>query len=515
MGLARGWAVALTGVIGRVVSVEADIGAGLPGFSLIGLPDTALSEARVRVQAAVANSGEQWPKQKVTVSLAPADLHKRGAGFDLVLALVVLAAADVVPAAALANTVVLGELGLNGAVHGLRGVLPAVAAAARNGLRRALVPAVNLAEACLVDGIEVIGVASLPDALAVLRGEPGAGRTALANVPVPTAPRAAVPDLRDVRGQHEARWALEVAAAGAHSLFMHGTPGTGKTLLAERLPGLLPPLSPAAALEVTEIHSVAGTLPADVPLITLPPFRAPHHSATSAAIVGGGSGEPRPGACSLAHHGILFLDEATEFRAGVLDALREPLENGQVVIARAGTTACFPARFLLVLAANPCACGRAGAPAATPACTCTSVMRRRYLSRLSRPLIDRIDLQVTVDRPSSAQLLEGPDGESTAVVAARVMAARDRAAMRLLGTPWTVNAEVPTHFLRGAMRVDPAATRVVRRALEQGTLSARGLDRVFRIAWTLADLAGRDRPGVDEVGGALALRTGGGWGWAA
>jgi magnesium chelatase family protein len=278
---------------------------------------------------------------------------------------------------------------------------------------------------------------------------------------------------------------------------------------------LLPPLSAAAALEVTEIHSVAGVLPGDVPLITMPPFRAPHHSATQAAIVGGGAGEPRPGACSLAHHGILFLDEATEFRGGVLDALREPLESGHVVIARSGATVRFPARFLLVLAANPCACGHAGSVARAAACTCSSVMRRRYLSRLSRPLLDRIDLQVTVDRPSSAQLLDGPEGECTEVVAQRVLAARDRAFLRLAGTPWTCNAQVPTRLLRGPMRIAPAATNVVERALERGSLSARGLDRVFRIAWTLADLAGRDRPGIEEVGGALALRTSAGWGWAA
>lgn len=512
-GLARGWSVALAGLTGRVVSVEADIGAGLPGFGLIGLPDTALSEARVRVQAAVANSEEQWPKQKITVSLSPADLHKRGAGFDLVLALVVLAAAGSVPAECLADAVVLGELGLNGAVHGLRGVLPAIAAARRHGLRRAIVPTANLAEAGLVEGIEVVGVATLRQALAFLRGEPDAVSSAVPATAAPVLP--AVPDLRDVRGQREARWALEVAAAGGHHVFLHGAPGTGKTMLAERLPGLLPALSPAQALEVTEIHSVAGTLPADVPLITAPPFRAPHHSATQASIVGGGAGEVRPGACSLAHRGILFLDEATEFRGGVLDALREPLESGQVVIARSGVTAVFPARFLLVLAANPCACGRSGDAPRSAACTCTSVTRRRYLGRLSRPLLDRIDLQVTVDRPTSVQLLDGPEGESTAAVAQRVLAARDRAAHRLLGTPWACNGQVPTRLLRTGMRIDFAATRVVERALERGTLSARGLDRVFRIAWTLADLAGRERPGVDEVGGALALRVGAGCGWAA
>jgi magnesium chelatase family protein len=411
------------------------------------------------------------------------------------------------------DVVVLGELGLNGAVHGLRGVLPAIAAARRRGLGRAMVPAANLAEAALIEDVEVIGVASLREALAVLRGEPNAGSSVVPGTAA--AVRPAVPDLRDVRGQREARWALEVAAAGGHHLFLHGSPGTGKTMLAERLPGLLPALSPTQALEVTEIHSVAGTLPADIPLITAPPFRAPHHSATQASIVGGGAGEVRPGACSLAHRGVLFLDEATEFRGGVLDALREPLESGQVVIARSAMTAVFPARFLLVLAANPCACGRSGGASRVAACTCTSLTRRRYLGRLSRPLLDRIDLQVTVDRPSSAQLLDGPEGETTVAVAQRVLAARDRAAYRLLGTPWACNGQVPTRLLRTGMRIDLAATRVVERALERGTLSARGLDRVFRIAWTLADLAGRDRPGVDEVGGALALRIGAGCGWAA
>lgn len=511
-GLARGWAVALTGVTGRVVSVEADLAQGLPGFSLIGLPDTALSESRERVKAAVVNSGATWPNQKVTVSLGPADLQKRGAGFDLALAIVVLAAAGQIPPAELAGVAMLGELGLDGTVRELRGVLPAVAAAARAGLGRVLVPEANVDEARLVADAEVIGIRSLRHALEYLRGElteddPVAARRPS---PVPAEPEW-IPDLADVRGQAEARRALEVAAVGGHHLFLHGSAGVGKTMLAERLPGLLPPLTAQESLAVTEIHSVAGHLRSGVPLVTEPPFCRPHHSATAAAIVGGGSRDLRPGAASIAHRGVLFLDEAPEFRHGALDGLREPLETGEVILARSGVVARFPADFLLVLAANPCPCG---SPKASD-CICRVETRRRYLMRLSRPLLDRIDLQVMVDRPSRFQLLAAPDGESTAQVAERVLAARERSVRRLSGTPWTRNAQIPPRLLREAWCVSADALAIVETALDRGTLSARGLDRVLRIAWTLADLAGRSRPGRAEVGEALGLRTGVAGGWAA
>jgi magnesium chelatase family protein len=517
MGLARSWSVALAGVAGRVVGVEADVGPGLPGFGLIGLPDTALSEARERVRAAVQNSGEAWPKQKVTVSMSPADLHKRGGGFDLVLALVVLTAAGAVPEGACSGLVVLGELGLDGTVRGLRGVLPAVAAAARWGLKRVMVPTANLDEAALVEGVEVIGVRSLRHALAVLRGEPVPEEEPAATAP-PVASRAverATLDLADVRGQTEALRALEVAAAGGHHLFLHGAPGAGKTMLAERLPGLLPELDRTAALEVTEIHSVAGLLPVGGPLVTHAPYARPHHTATTAALVGGGSGELRPGAASLAHRGVLFLDEAPEFRAGVLDSLRQPMESGEVLLARSGITARFPAAFLLVLAANPCPCGKAVELGRGGGCSCSAHARRRYQSKISKPLIDRIDLQVFVDRPSRSELVGDCDGESTDIVADRVRVARKRAAHRLAATPWTLNAQVSSRALRRELRIDDAALRVVERALDNGLLSARGMDRVLRVAWSLADLGGRARPGAHEVGTALALRSGLVNGWAA
>jgi magnesium chelatase family protein len=517
MPVARVWSVALHGVRGRVVEVEADISDGLPGFYLVGLPDAALSEARDRVRAALVNSGETWPNRRLTVSLSPADLHKRGSGFDLAVAVAVMAAAGKVPVDGVAGLVVLGELGLDGGVRALRGVLPAVAAAARVGLCRVVVPEPNADEAALVDGVEVLGVRSLRQLLAVLRGEPVPEEPPVPRqasvAPVGVRASAEAPDLRDVRGQVEARQALEISAAGYHHLFMHGSPGAGKTMLAERLPGLLPPLEGEAALEVTEIHSVAGILPAGRPLVTSPPFCNPHHTATTAALVGGGSGEIRPGAASMAHRGVLFLDEAPEFRAGVLDALRQPLESGAVVIARSGVTTVFPAGFLLVLAANPCPCGQTATSAA--ACNCSSETRRRYNARLSRPLLDRIDMQVMVDGVNRHDMFHGPEPEGTAEAAARVREARDRAGRRMAGTPWTVNAQVPARELRTRWRPAPGSLNEVERSLEHGTLTARGVDRVLRLAWTLADLGGRDRPVVEDVHRALGLRTGIVTGWAA
>ncbi|MBA3744429.1 YifB family Mg chelatase-like AAA ATPase [Sporichthya sp.] len=511
-GLARGWSVALVGVTGQLVSVEADVGSGLPGFALLGLPDAALNESRDRVRAAVVNTGEEWPKHKVTVSMSPADLHKRGSRFDLALAVVVLAADGKLPVEELEDRVLLGELGLDGGLRQLRGVLPAVTAAARAGIRRVVVPEPNAAEAALVDGVEVVGVRSLGQLLAMFRGDPVPEAPAVPCIEGGGPPAVLeMPDLVDVRGHAEARLALEVAAAGGHHIFLHGSPGAGKTMLASRLPGLLPRLSRKQALEVTEIHSVAGLLPPAVPLVTAPPFCQPHHSATLAAMVGGGTvKEIRPGAAAIAHHGVIFIDEATEYRPGVLDSLRQPLESGEVVIARSGITARFPAQFQMVMAANPCPCG---APSGPRSCTCTSDVRRRYAARLSRPLLDRIDIQVMVDRPSRYELLQAPDGETSAVVASRVLAARQRAEHRLRNTSWSLNGQVSVRALRLQFQPDATAMRLVEAALDRGSLSARGMAKVLRVAWSMADLAGLDRPGMDEVGMALAFRAGAQGGW--
>jgi len=511
MALARAWSVALTGVRGQVVEVEADLAQGIPGLTIVGLPDTALSESRDRVRAAIQNSGEDWPQKRITLGLSPATLPKHGSGFDLSMAVAILCAAGRIPASALHDLVLFGELGLDGQVRPIRGVLPATLAASHGRFSRVAVPTGNAAEARLIADVEVWPVGSLSDLLAALRrGEPPSDGEVVDMASVATArglsPAADVADLADVLGQPTGRRAVEVAAAGSHHTFLLGDPGTGKTMLAARLPGLLPNLGYDAALEVTAVHSVAGTLPAQCPLITRPPFRDPHHTTTVAALVGGGSGMARPGQASLAHQGVLFLDEAPEFASGVLDALRQPLESGHVTIARSGGVAQFPARFLLVLAANPCGCASAGTPTS---CTCSPLMRRRYLGKLSGPLLDRVDLQVRMDPVSRADLLADRENvEPTEVVAARVSAARGRAQRRFARTPWRSNSEIPGRELRGRWAPARSAMKAAERALDLGRLSARGLDRVLRVAWTLADLAEVDRPGADEVDEALYLRTG-------
>ncbi|MEU2585064.1 YifB family Mg chelatase-like AAA ATPase [Streptomyces avermitilis] len=528
MGFARTCSVALVGVEGVVVEVQAGLEPGVAAFTLVGLPDKSLTESKDRVRAAVVNSGGEWPQKKLTVGLSPASVPKGGSGFDLAIACAVLGAAERIDPRVLADIVMIGELGLDGRVRPVRGVLPAVLAAADAGYEQVVVPECAAVEAALVPGVSVLGVRSLRQLVAVLTDEPvpeedpdeqGRPDPLLAGLRIPGTGAATGihgigaahldlgHDLADVVGQLSARTAVEVAAAGGHHLFLEGPPGAGKTMLAERLPAVLPRLGRDESLEVTAVHSVAGLLPTGKPLVDAAPYCAPHHSATMQALVGGGQGIARPGAVSLAHRGVLFLDEAPEFSSQALDALRQPLEAGHVVIARSAGVVRFPAMFLMVLAANPCPCGRFSQR--DTLCECPPARIRRYQARLSGPLLDRVDLRVEVEPVTRAELtVRGARGESSRAVADRVHAARERSATRLTGTPWRTNSEVPGRELRSHWQAVPGAMEEAERGLERGVLSARGLDRVLRVAWTVADLSGHDRPDAGDVALALQLRTG-------
>ena len=480
--------------------VEVDVSFGLPFFNLVGLPDASVRESRDRVRSAIRNSGFEFPSHRVTVNLAPADVRKAGSSFDLPIALGILAAQGIVERRGITDVLVLGELSLDGSIHAARGVLPIAAAARRDGIPTVLLPRSNASEAAVVSGLRVTGVASLVEAVAALN-HPATAPVPVATPLVPTSHKAA--DLADVRGQLLARRALEVACAGGHNLLLAGPPGAGKTMMARRVPGILPPLTFDEALEVTAVHSVAGLLPNGAGLVTDRPFRAPHHTISGAALVGGGS-QPRPGEASLAHHGVLFLDEMPEFSRHVLDVLRQPLEEGRVAIARAARTAVFPARFVLVGAMNPCPCGFAGD--AVRECRCTPQQVLRYASRLSGPLRDRFDLTVDVPPLPPHLLGESPGGEPSSAVRARVVAARSRQQARYVEDGIGSNAGLTPSLLARHCRLDRAGLHLLHAAVQKLALSARGYDRVRKVARTIADLAGADDIAAEHVGEALQFR---------
>ena len=502
---AKTFGAGVIGLNGVIFSIEVDISNGLPGMEIVGLPDTAVRESKERVRAAIRNAGYEVPCRRITINLAPADQKKDGSGLDLPIAIGILVASGQLSAAGLAECVLIGELSLDAKLRGANGVLPMAIMCRQAGIRQLILPQENAAEAKVVDTVEIVAADSLQTAIAVLAGQ----QRELAQI---AAVKTAGPvgatvlsgdDFRDVQGQRAAKRALEIAAAGGHNLLMTGSPGAGKTMLARRISSILPPMTKDEALEVSKIYSVAGLLGPMKGLIEQRPFRAPHHTVSAAAMAGGGR-IPRPGEVTLAHNGVLFLDELTEFPRQVLEVLRQPIEDGQVTVARVNSTYTYPSRFMLVLAMNPCPCGYLGDQLRE--CSCSPAEIKRYLRRISGPLMDRIDLHINVPRLRYEEMAGEQQAESSYTIAQRVAAARTRQAERLGASRVFCNAQMNHRQLKEQCKLSREAQELLRQAFEKMKLNARSYDRIIKVAHTIADLAGQQMIAYDHVAEAVQLR---------